>query len=368
VSLQELRNRLQRRRDELRRMRLTVLAGGSSSEREVSLVSGRGVARALVTEGYAVELVNVARDNLSYATELPNSTAAGSLSESSTGAATQTSLSTPASGGVVQYLRQTQLVFTTMHGTRGEDGVWQGMLELLGVPYVSADVRGSALAMDKLVSKRLFAQLGIPTPRYWVERPQRSCRAEVPAAIQHLVAKPVAQVSSVGIVMIENTDAGWVAVAQLVAEFGTMLIEERIAGRELTAGIIGHANEAVSLPLVEIKPLNRQFYDYTAKYIKGETEYICPAPVSEEMAQVIQQHALLIYEEFGLAPYARVDCILDRLGTPWFLEANTLPGFTPLSLVPQAAAAAGIAFGELLELLMLVAVERWETARRSEAR
>jgi len=348
-------------------LRLTVLAGGSSSEREVSLVSGRAVARALADEGYATELVTVGQDDLSYAAELQQPAAARRLDSSgSESAAEQAALARDESSGVVQYLRQTQLVFTTMHGTRGEDGVWQGVLELTGVPYVSADVRGSALAMDKLVSKRLFQQLGIPTPRYWVERRRQTCRGEVPAEIRHLVAKPVAQGSSVGIEMIDNDGDGWTAVEKLVKEFGTMLIEERIAGRELTAAIIGPGGEAVSLPLVEIKPLKRGFYDYTAKYIKGETEYLCPAPVSEETAELVHRHARTIYDEFGLAPYARIDCILDSLGTPWFLEANTLPGFTPLSLVPQAAAAAGIGFGELLEMLMLVALERWEAANRSE--
>lgn len=368
MSLNELRKRLSRRRDQLRRMQVTVLAGGGSSEREVSLVSGRAVAGALAAEGYSAELLNVGRDNMSFSLESGGSSESAALDVGGEEAESTAELQRVLGRGVVQYLRQAQLIFTTMHGTCGEDGVWQGVLELLGLPFVSADVRGSALAMDKLVSKRLFSQLEIPTPEYWVERPGRTCRADVPASAADLVAKPSAQGSSVGIAMVKNDDAGWEVIRQRAQEFGTVLVEKRIDGRELTAGIIGHSGQAVVLPLVEIKPVSREFYDYTAKYTKGETQYICPADIDEGTAELVRRHALLIYDEFGLAPYARVDCILDSQDTPWFLEANTLPGFTELSLVPQAAAAAGVGFAELLELLILVAVERWEEARGSGPR
>lgn len=342
-------------------MRLAVLAGGCSSEREVSLTSGRAVADVLAQEGYVAELLKVNEDNVSFAAELPSNVNQPELPVAETSESALVSMPHAAEAGILQHIRQLQMVFTTMHGTYGEDGVWQGVLELLGTPYVSASVKGSALAMDKLVSKRLFEQLQIPTPRYWVERPSRSCRAEVPSTITQLVAKPVAQGSSVGIAMVNNDEPGWAEVRRLTAEFGAMLVEERIYGRELTAGIIGHESEQVTLPLVEIRPRKRAFYDYTAKYTAGETEYICPAQVSAETVELVQRHASRIYFEFELSPYSRIDCILDNKGTPWFLEANTLPGFTSLSLIPQAAAKAGIKFGELVELLMLVALERWES-------
>jgi D-alanine-D-alanine ligase len=142
-----------------------------------------------------------------------------------------------------------------------------------------------------------------------------------------------------------------------------MLVEERIHGRELTAGVIGPSREAVALPLVEIAP-KQGFYDYTAKYTAGQSVYTCPAQIDAAATALIQRHALALYRELDLEPYARIDCLLDAAGRPWFLEANTLPGFTALSLLPQAAKAAGIEFGELLELLMLCALERHEAQGR----
>lgn len=361
MTLESLRSRLRGRQADLRGMRIAVLAGGGSRERDVSLVSGNAVASALISAGYRAELLSVNQDDFTFERVLSAADTGGALP---VGRADDSAVALARSAeSITQYLRQGQLVFTTMHGTRGEDGVWQGVLELLGVPYVSASVKGSALGMDKLASKRLFSQLGVPTPKYWVYRPEQPCRAEVPADVGELVAKPVAQGSSVGIAMIANDGAGWERVAELAAEFGTMIIEQRIVGRELTAAVIGHVGQPVVLPLVEIRPVSSDFYDYGAKYTEGETEYLCPAPVPDDVVETVNYHAVTAYRELELAPYARLDCILDNAGVPWFLEANTLPGFTPLSLVPQAAAAVGIEFTELLELLMLLALERWESGR-----
>lgn len=360
MTVEMLRSRLQSRRAELRGKRIAVLAGGSSREREVSLVSGDAVASALIDAGYQVELLSVSNDDFTFERTL----SAGCPPAELPGGDQQAEALQPAAGGgITQYLRGGQLVFTIMHGTRGEDGVWQGVLELLAVPYVSAGVKGSALGMDKLISKRLFEQLGVPTPPYWVWYTDRPCRDEVPAEVSQLVAKPVAEGSSVGIAMIANSDDGWRRVEELARDYGTMIIEQRIEGRELTAAIIGHSAEPVPLPLVEIRPVSHEFYDYSSKYTKGETDYVCPAPVADDLVSLVQQYATTIYREFDLGPYARIDCILDDAGVPWFLEANTLPGFTSLSLLPQAAAAAGVDFGELLELLMLLALERWEAGR-----
>lgn len=360
MTLEGLRSRLHSRQADMRTLRIAVLAGGSSREREVSLVSGDAVASALIDAGYQVELLSVNPDDYTFERRLP---AGRQPAELPAGDQQAQALRPAAGGGITQYLRGGQLVFTTMHGTRGEDGVWQGVLELLDVPYVSAGVKGSALGMDKLVSKRLFQQLDVPTPRYWVWRPERPCQGDVPAEVADLVAKPVAQGSSVGIAMVANDAEGWRKIEQLSREFGTMIIERRIEGRELTAAVIGHSAEPLVLPLVEIRPVSHEFYDYGAKYTKGETDYICPAPVSEAAVTLVQQHAATIYRELDLGPYARIDCILDEAGVPWFLEANTLPGFTSLSLLPQAAAAVGVEFGELLQLLILLALERWEAAR-----
>jgi D-alanine-D-alanine ligase len=361
VKLEELRGRLRLRRDELLRLRVAVLAGGGSSEREVSLSSGQAVASALVSAGFPVELLELQQDNLTVIRRVlggndPEKPPERYPAVASTELSQRVSATTP----IMECLPKVQMIFTTLHGRHGEDGVWQGLFELLGVPYVSAGVKGSALAMDKLISKRLFQQLGIPTPRYWVERPGASCRDEVDKAVPQLVAKPVAQGSSVGIDFVENNKRGWMRIAELASQHGTMIIEERIQGRELTAGVIGDEHGVLALPLVDIKPQHGAFYSYSAKYTAGGSEYSCPADIAAAHADTIQGHALTIFREFELAPYARMDCMLDTDGVPWFLEANTLPGFTSLSLLPMAANAAGIEFAELIEMLMFMALERWE--------
>lgn len=363
MKLEELRGRLRLRRDELQRLRVAVLAGGGGSEREVSLTSGQAVASALVSAGFPVELLELQQDDLTVNRRVLGRNDPEKLPERYPAVASAELFhSGPATTPIMQCLPRAQMVFTTLHGTRGEDGVWQGVFELLGLPYVSAGVKGSALAMDKLTSKRLFQQLGIPTPRYWVERHGASCRDEVDKELPLLIAKPVAQGSSVGIDIVENNDSGWMRIAELTSQYGTMIIEERIQGRELTAAVIGDEHGVLALPLVEIKPQHSAFYSYSAKYTAGGSEYICPADIAAAYVETIQRHALTIFREFELAPYARMDCMLDADGVPWFLEANTLPGFTSLSLLPMAANAAGIEFTELIEMLMLLAIERWERA------
>jgi D-alanine-D-alanine ligase len=246
---------------------------------------------------------------------------------------------------------------TTLHGGHGENGAWQGLLELADVPYVSAGVKGSALAMDKVISKRVFEQLGVPTPRWCVYR-KGDAQPDLPPGVGELVAKPPQEGSSVGIEMMPNNEDGWAQIAQLARRCDTLLIEERIHGRELTVGVIGPNTQAVALPIVEIIA-SADFYDYEAKY-GGTSRYECPAQIDMEFAGQIAECALRIYRECEMEPYARVDCILNEHNQPYFLEANTLPGFTEHSLLPMAARAAGIEMGELLELLMLCAVERHE--------
>lgn len=368
MSLQALRARLEKRRAGLRAMPVAVVAGGGSSEREVSLVSGSAVADALAHAGYSAHLLPVSLDDVSIDCALAGGGAERALPPGAEKAAAEPQ---PAGGemalwdpgALVSRLRDSGVVFTTMHGSRGENGAWQGLLELIGVPYVSAGVKGSALGMDKLISKYVFERLGVPTPRFWVARGGTRVRQDVPPEIAELVAKPTDQGSSVGIEMVSNDEAGWRRVEELLLQYDPLLIEERIHGRELTAAVIGHSTEPMALPLVEIKP-KRGFYDYQAKYTAGQSEYVCPADVPESLVVRVQGHAKTVYREFDLEPYARIDLLLDEQGAPWFLEANTLPGFTPLSLLPRAARAAGIEFGELLELLMLCAVERAEHRRR----
>jgi D-alanine-D-alanine ligase len=359
VSLTELRARLEGRRGELSALRVAVLAGGGSSEREVSLRSGRAVLNALLASGHQAELLELSPDNLTLEPGAEPAEFAPLVAETSGGFAPAVHGAPLASGNssALQVIRQCDIVLTMLHGSHGENGAWQGLLELARVPYVSAGVKGSALAMDKIVSKRLFEQLSIPTPRWWVAHKDAEV-PEIPPDVLELVAKPPLEGSSVGIEMVPNDSVGWSRIRKLNERYDRLLIEERIKGRELTVGLIGASSDPVALPIVEIVAGN-EYYDYEAKY-GGKSSYICPADLAPTAARSISAYATTVYREFDLGPFARVDCLLDEQEQPWFLEANTLPGFTELSLLPMAAKAAGIEMGELLDLLMLCALERNE--------
>jgi D-alanine-D-alanine ligase len=334
---------------------VVVLAGGSSAEREVSLRSGEAVHAAAAQQGLAAELALV---------PMAAPLALGRLQAGAALRATAGSQHPVDVLSAAMTASRPPIVFTTLHGAAGENGTWQGLLELLNVPYVSCGVRGSAVAMDKLLTKRIASQLGIRTPRWWVVRRGRE-HPRVPEYITELVVKPVAEGSSVGVCMTENSDTGWTAVAELSRQYDPLLVEQRIRGRELTLAVIGHAQDPIVLPLIEIKP-RRGFYDYERKYTAGASDYECPAEVDPAVAGQIASDALKLYSELDLGPMSRFDILLDTEGRSWFLEVNTLPGFTETSLVPKAASAAGIDFDELLQLLMLCAVERWEGRQRAE--
>lgn len=358
MSLKDLKSRLKERRDDLRARKVAILCGGSSSEREVSLASGSNVAAALSNSGYNAELLSINNDGFSLAR------AAHELTASPTPSGKMSKLDAAETALTVSRLRSCDVIFSTMHGRRGEDGTWQGLLELLDVPYVSAGVKGSVLAFDKLVSKRLFEMMDIATPEYWLHSVAKSARKAIPKKLKKLVAKPIDEGSSVGIMIFTNDDEGWSSADELRKKYDPLIIEKHVDGRELTATVIGLKDDAAALPITEIKP-NHEFYNYEAKYTKGGSEYICPADLPGDTAAALQRDALRIYSEFGLEPYARIDFLLDEKGRHWCLEANTLPGFTRFSLVPMAAKAAGLEFEELCELLIMLSIERWEAKHAS---
>lgn len=361
MRLEDLRRRVAERREELRALSVMVLAGGGSAEREVSLRSGQAILGALQSAGYQSQLLDIAPDDISVQAVLAAPQAEPALA----GGSNTACLDKPARSALTE-LRSAGVIFSVMHGARGENGAWQGLLELLGLPFVSAGVKGSALAMDKIVAKRIAASVGIPTAPYWVVREGATANLDIPDGVTDLVLKPPSEGSSVGIEMVANDVAGQERIVSLSRQYGTLLIEERLYGCELTAAVIGHTSGPIVLPLVEIRP-TREFYDYAAKYTSGGSEYICPAPVDEVLAGRVQEMSARLFAELELEPYARIDWIADGSGQPWFLEANTLPGFTNLSLVPMAARAAGVETPELIEMLMLLALERWERQSRRSA-
>jgi D-alanine-D-alanine ligase len=294
-------------------LRVTVLLGGPSAEREVSLRSGQAVARALRSLGHSVAEVD----------PLPGSWT----------------------------LPATDVVFLALHGSYGEDGAVQDELDRLGVPYTGCGAESSRVAFDKVLTKRNCLEAGIPTSPFAVIS---SPDAPLPARLRlPLVIKPVRQGSSVGLRFVE-TVADWNEALQHSLQFDSeVLVEEKILGRETTVGILNDR----ALPVVEVRPISGA-YDYQNKYTAGATEYFCPAAFDPEITRNIQQAGLGAFRAVGGRDYARVDVMVTSLGAPVVLEVNTLPGMTETSLLPKAAAAAGLGYAELCQSMIDLALKR----------
>lgn len=304
--------------------RLALIAGGTSDEREVSLRGAVGVEKALDPDKYEVVRYDPATD----------------LSRIAADAAT------------------IDVAFLLLHGVHGEDGTIQGFLDLLGIPYQGAGVLGSALAMDKHLAKTLYAHAGLPVapwvmaePKDFTDSSRLSTMLKFPC-----VVKPVRQGSSIGMSIVRETGALAEALRLARQHDSEIMVEQFIDGRELTVGVIGN-DELMPLPLIEIIPDSRfEFFNYEAKYQPGASEEICPAAVSEEVRTRAQEYAMTAHRALRLRGYSRTDMILaeDKL---YLLETNTIPGMTPTSLFPQAAAEAGLSFSALLDRLIELALE-----------
>lgn len=299
----------------LRDLHLVVLMGGPGSESAVSLRSGAAVANALRRGGYRVSELEV----------------------------TGPGFTLPADTG---------LCINMIHGTFGEDGQLQSLLDAQGVAYTGEGAAASRIAFDKLASKRLFDAAGVPTPAWEVIPP--GARPSLPLP---LVIKAPREGSSVGVHLVREPAALEPALADCAALDREILVEELIEGRELTVGIVGDRAMAV----VEIQP-HEGFYDYAHKYTKGASEYFCPAPLDDDTTRRVQETALAAHRALGLEVYSRVDVLLRADGSPFVLEANTIPGMTETSLLPKAAAAAGMDFLALCEEIAVLSLKR-PTAR-----
>ncbi len=290
--------------------RVAVLLGGTSSEREVSLDSGRNVLEALRARGVDA----VAVDGIP--------ALARALAD----------------GGIDR-------VFNILHGHNGggEDGVVQGLLEAFGVPYTGSDVLGSALSMDKIRTKQVWQSLGLPTPRFVALRSQDEVHAAADGLGLPVVVKPANEGSSVGISRVTDASGLADAVALAARYDGQLLMEQMVVGDELTVGILGE----VALPSIRIVPKG-QWYDYNAKYIAEDTQYLCPG-LEGEAEEETRALALAAFRAAGCRGWGRVDVMRDRdSGRFFLLEVNTAPGMTSHSLVPKAAGQAGIGFEELV--------------------
>lgn len=335
-------------------MKIVVLAGGYSPERDVSLSSGSLIANALIERGHRVLLLDV-YEGLS---SLPADTDV--LFRSTPYAAYAipsdvpdlASLKARVKNGdsligrnVLSLCRLADKVFLALHGAMGENGQLQATLESYGIPHTGSDYIGSLLAMDKDLTKRLLRDAGLPTPDWTVATPESADGAlgELPLPC---VVKPCSGGSSVGISMVDDRKALREALSKAFCWEDRVLIEKRITGRELTVAIL----DGEALPAVEIRPLTG-FYDYENKY-QGTTEELCPAPISKEAARHLADICKRAFSVLRLRHYARFDVMMDEEGGFHILEANTLPGMTPTSLLPLAAATAGISYAELCERLI----------------
>ena len=343
-------------------MKIAVLCGGLSMERDVSLSSGTLICRALRARGHQAVLADVYMgfENGEDPAELfehlpPIEDIRISRTEPDLDAVRKSRKWQHPSvigRGIQELCSCADVAFLALHGACGEDGRIQAMLDLLGVPYTGSGFLGSALAMDKNLTKALLAPTGVRTPAWEVVsyRPEDSeavvQRAEVPC-----VVKPVDGGSSIG-VAIPKTKEELRRALEENAALGRVMLEQYISGRELDVGVL----EDEALPSIEIIP-RRGFYDYVSKYQPGETEEVCPANVDAPTEQRLRQAALAVHRRLGLRAYSRADFKLDDAGNLWFIEINTLPGMTPTSLMPQEAAAVGIDYETLCERIVELALE-----------
>lgn len=309
----------------MKKVRLALIAGGKSDEREVSLKGASGVAAALDPEKYTVTRYDPASDLARLATDADKLDAA----------------------------------FILLHGLYGEDGTIQGFLELLDIPYQGAGVLGSAAAMDKHLAKTLYRAGGLPVAAWLmaekadINQPERLLSGVgLPC-----VVKPVRQGSSIGMSIVRKKEELGPALSLAFQHDSQVMVEEYIQGRELTAAVLGN-EELQALPLIEIIPDSRYaFFNYEAKYQPGATREVCPAEVDEAIREQAQQYALAAHRCLGLKGYSRTDMMLAKDNQLYLLETNTIPGMTPTSLFPQAAAAAGYPFAALLDKLIELALE-----------
>ncbi len=305
------------------RQKVAVLMGGPGSERDVSLATGRGVSKALRSLGAEVVDVDVRDENF----QLPY---------------------------------DVDLAFLTIHGTFGEDGQLQKILEDRGVAYTGDGIEESRIAFDKILSKEKFRENNVMTP-YW----QVGKSGQRPTIPLPIVVKPSREGSTVGVVIVKNERELDSAMAEAAKYDGELLIEKFVRGQELTVGILG--DEA--LPILEIIPKGG-FYDFTNKYpflnpqAGGGAEHVCPAKIDNDKTKEIQDLALKAYHALGLQVYSRVDVILSENGEPFVLEINTIPGMTEASLLPEAAAAAGITYVDLCARIIALSRARTERVRK----
>jgi len=308
-----------------KKVKVGMLMGGLSQEREISLKTGKAIQKALAEKGYNVCPIDVGQD----------------ISET-----------------LVK--KKIECAFLALHGKFGEDGTIQGMLELMRIPYTGSGVLASALALHKIVAKKVFLYEKIPTPPFEVfyreeieKDPQKAIGIPFP-----YVVKPAREGSTIGVSVVRTEEAGVRALKEAGKFDKEILVEEFMKGKEITVGIL----EDIPLPIIEIVPKSG-FYDYHSKYTKGETQYIIPARIPREKYLLAQEISLKAFHALGCSGFARVDLMTDEDGNPYVIDVNTMPGMTETSLLPKAAEFAGIPFGDLVERILLGASLKIESGK-----
>lgn len=307
-----------------KKIELALIAGGKSGEREVSLAGAKGVMAALDPNKYTIHQYDPATDLAKLATEAD----------------------------------QLDVAFILLHGPLGEDGSMQGFLDLLGLPYQGAGLLGSALAMDKNRAKKAYVDAGLPVAPWQMAHASQpfDCQACCRQLGLPLVIKPVAQGSSLGMSIVNKEEELEAALQQAFQYDKEVMVEAFVQGREITCGVLGN-EELHPLPLVEIIPGEEfPFFDYQAKYTAGASEEICPAQLPEETTALAQKFAVRAHRALGLRGYSRTDMMVTGDGSLFLIETNTIPGMTPTSLLPQAAAVHGLDFPQLLDRLIDLAL------------
>jgi D-alanine-D-alanine ligase len=306
-------------------MKIAVLYGGISGEREVSLSSGKGIIEALQKNGHEVIGIDFHPHRLHEITQL-----------------------------------NVDMVYIGLHGKYGEDGKIQGLLDMLGIPYVGSGVLASALAMDKYKAKQIFNQNGLPVAKgkkYSQDTDYSLIENDILTNFSFpIVVKPNQEGSTLGLTVVKTKGELSEAIKNGFQFDSDILVEEFVKGKELTVAVWGKQGEESALPIIEIIPKN-EYYDYESKYAEGGSEHIVPANIPDDLTKKIQEYAVKAHQLLGCRTYSRVDFILSDSGHPIILEINTLPGMTPTSLFPDAAKAVGISYEEMIEKFIQMSKE-----------
>lgn len=344
-------------------MKIVVLAGGTSTERDVSIVSGTGICTALRQKNHQAILVDIfcGLETVDWEDPFPQTydveqAAAYMKSFNDKIEEMKKERRSFFGANVLELCQKADIVFLGLHGANGEDGKVQAAFDLMGIKYTGTGYLSSAMAMDKGITKQMFRMYGVPTPKgISMEKKNRTDHLEELGLEFPVVVKTCCGGSSIGVYIVKDQAEYEDALDKAFAYENEVVVEEYIKGTEYTVAVV----DGKAYPIVEIVPLEG-FYDYENKYKPGATKDTCPAPLSEELTKKMQEYAVQGYHALSLESYARLDFIMTEDEKMYCLEANTLPGMTPTSLIPQEAGVLGIDYPSLCEELIRVSLKKYE--------